>query len=101
MECAHCDVEVRGHFRETQFAALSGEDQAFLEQYLLVGFSIKALADQSEMGYTAIRSRLDRVIANYRGLKSGEDAKLRILDRLENDEISADEAARALESLTR
>jgi hypothetical protein len=99
MRCGHCDVEVRGRFRGTQFARLSGEDQAFLERYLLAGFSIKALAEQSDMGYTAIRTRLDRLIEDYRRLRTNEDARLRILESIEKGEMTPDEAVRAMENL--
>jgi len=99
MRCGHCDVEVRGQFRGTQFARLSSDDQAFLERYLLAGFSIKALAEQSDMGYTAIRTRLDRLIADYRSLKSNEDARLRILESIEKGEMTPEEAVRAMEDL--
>lgn len=99
MACDHCDVEIRGRFRQTQFDGLTGEDLAFLERYLLAGFSIKALAEESGLGYVAIRNRLDRVIESYRKLTSHEDAKRAILERLEKGEITPAEAAEALERL--
>ncbi|MCC6489058.1 MAG: DUF2089 family protein [Candidatus Hydrogenedentes bacterium] len=99
MQCDVCGVEIRGEFRSTQFAKLSGEDQEFLERYLLAGFSIKALAEQSDMGYTAIRSRLDRLIEEYRRLRTNEDARLRILEGIERGEMTPEEAVRAMEKL--
>ena len=65
MACDHCNVEIRGQFRQTQFARLPDEDLEFLERYLLAGFSIKALAEESGLGYVAIRNRLDRLIETY------------------------------------
>ena len=99
MQCDLCGVEIRGKFRATQFEKLSSEDQAFLEGYLLAGFSIKALAEQSSMGYTAIRSRLDRLIEDYHRLKTSEDTRLRILDGIEKGEMTPEEAVRAMEDL--
>ena len=99
MRCEVCDVEVRGRFRETQFDALSTDDLAFLEQYLLAEFSIKNLEERVGMGYTAIRSRLDRIIEVYRRLNEAEDAKRAILKRLEEGEITAQEAAKAIARL--
>jgi hypothetical protein len=62
MECPVCSVEIRGRFRQTLFQMLTAEEQDLLEKYLLAGFSIKALAEETGMGYVAIRNRLDRLI---------------------------------------
>lgn len=99
MTCDRCEVEVRGRFRQTQFLRMSGEDLSFLESYLLAGFSIKALAERSGLGYVAIRNRLDRVIESYQKLHDNEEAKRAILERLERGEITAKAAAEAMEGL--
>jgi len=99
MVCDRCEVEIRGRFRVTQFSRLSSEDLEFLERYLLAGFSIKALAEGSGLGYVAIRNRLDRTIESYRRLHQGEEAKCAILERLESGEIPAEAAAAAIERL--
>ena len=99
MGCDHCDIEIRGRFRASQFARLSSEDLEFLERYLLAGFSMKALTEDIGLGYVAIRNRLDRIIESYRRFSEGEEAKRAILARLENREISAEEAAEAIERL--
>ena len=93
MECPSCEVEIRGRFRQTFFQMLNVEDLELLEQYLLAEFSIKALAESSSMGYTAIRTRLDRLIERYRRLRSGEIEKKRILERVATGELNAAEAA--------
>ena len=99
MACDCCNVEIRGQFRETKFSQLSNEDLEFLERYLLAGFNIKALAEESGLGYVAIRNRLDRVIGSYRKLHDNEDAKRAILEQLERGELTPTEAAEALERL--
>jgi hypothetical protein len=99
MQCDHCEIEIRGHFRQTHFSRLPQDDLEFLERYLLSGFSIKALAEESGLGYVAIRSRLDRLIEQYQNLHRNEDAKRAILERLERGEISPAEAAKAIERL--
>lgn len=99
MVCVHCGVEIRGRFRQTRFAQLSDEDLEFLERYLLAGFSIKALAEESGYGYVAIRNRLDRLIEGYKKLCGNEDAKRAILERLEKGDITSSEATEAIERL--
>jgi hypothetical protein len=100
MACAACGVKVEGVFSETFFNRLAPEDQQFLEQYLLAGFSIKALEQSSSLGYAAIRSRLDRLIANYRKLTEMDAQKKAVLEQLRKDEISVADAKAKLEGLS-
>lgn len=100
MSCTACGVKIEGNFSETFFNRLSPEDQEFLEQYLLAGFSIKTLEQSSTLGYAAIRSRLDRLIANYQALVKMDAQKKAILEKLRADEISVAEAKEKLEKLT-
>ncbi len=99
MYCDQCEMEIRGRFRLTQFSRMPSEDLEFLERYLLAGFSIKALAEESGLGYVAIRNRLDHIIESYQKLHKNEEAKRAILNKLERGEISAEAAAKAMERL--
>lgn len=101
MHCDGCQVDVRGRFRESLFHRLGTEDLEFLERYLLADFNIKRLAEETGMGYTAIRNRLDRIIALSRELSEGERQRKRILDLLAAQEITAAEAAKRLATIGR
>jgi len=57
MSCAACGVKVEGPYQESALNRLSPDDQQFLLDYLLSGFSIKALEENTDLGYAAIRSR--------------------------------------------
>ncbi len=100
MSCAPCGVKIEGNFSETFFDRLAPEDQKFLERYLLAGFSIKTLERSSSLGYAAIRSRLDRLIANYKALKKMDAQKKAVLEKLRADEITVAEAKEKLETLS-
>jgi hypothetical protein len=100
MACASCGVKIEGNFSETFFGKLAPEDQDFLEQYLLAGFSIKTLEQTGSLGYAAIRSRLDRLIANYKALKKMDAQKKAILEQLRTNKISVAEAKEKLEKLS-
>ena len=100
MSCAACGVKIEGNFSETFFGKLPPEDKAFLEQYLLAGFSIKTLEQRSTLGYAAIRSRLDKLIANYEALKKMDAQKKAVLEQLRTEEISVAEAKEKLEKLS-
>ncbi len=100
MACAACGVKIEGNFSETFFDKLAPEDQNFLEQYLLAGFSIKTLEQSGSLGYAAIRSRLDRLIANYKAVKKMDAQKKAVLEQLRTEEISVAEAKEKLEKLS-
>ncbi|MCP4642777.1 MAG: DUF2089 domain-containing protein [bacterium] len=99
MDCPSCGVEVRGRFKRTMFELLNPDEREFLEEYLLAGFNIKALARGSGMGYTAIRNRLDKVIDHYREIRSRDAAKKAVLDRVAEGEVTAEEAAAIINDL--
>ena len=100
MSCTSCGVKIEGNFSQTFFDRLTPEDQKFLERYLLAGFSIKTLERSSSLGYAAIRSRLDRLIANYKALAKMDTQKKAVLEQLRADEISVAEAKEKLEKLS-
>lgn len=100
MSCTACGIKIEGNFSETFFNRLTPEDQKFLERYLLAGFSIKTLEQSSSLGYAAIRSRLDRLIANYKALAKMDAQKKAILEKLRADEITVAEAKEKLEKLS-
>jgi hypothetical protein len=58
------------------------------------------LEQSSSLGYAAIRSRLDRLIANYEALKKMDAQKKAVLEQLRKDEISVTEAKEKLEKLS-
>jgi len=99
MACAGCGVKIEGNFSETFFDRLSAEDRKFLEQYLLAGFSIKTMEQTGTLGYAAIRSRLDRLIASYKALAEMDAQKKAILEQLRNGQITVTEAKEKLEKL--
>lgn len=101
MACAICQVKIEGNFSETVFDRLTAEDQKFLEQYLLAGFSIKDLEQSSSLGYAAIRSRLDRLIGKYKALTRMEAQKKAVLKQLGVGKISVTEAKEELEELSK
>lgn len=100
MVCPVCEVKIEGNFEATFFNRLASDDQKFLEQYLMAGFSIKTLEQSSSLGYAAIRSRLDRLIAGYKELKEMDAQRKAVLEQLRMSEITVAEAKEKLEKLT-
>ena len=81
MGCTACGVKVEGPFNDSIVSRLSSDDQQFLLDYLLSGFSIKALEENTDLGYAAIRTRLDKLIANTKSLMKSEEQKKAILEK--------------------
>lgn len=100
MTCAVCGLKIEGNFTQSFFGQLSTEDQEFLERYLLAGFSIKTLEQQGPCGYAAIRSRLDRLIANYKTQKKMDGQKKAVLEQLRQGQITVGQAKEKLERLS-
>ena len=100
MSCTACGVKVEGPFNDSIFGRLNNDDQQFLLEYLLSGFSIKALEENTNLGYAAIRTRLDKLIANTKSLIHSEQQKKAILEKLRSGEITVAEAKKRLEKLT-
>ncbi len=99
MSCPACSVKVEGPFDDSIFTRLSAEDQQFLLDYMMSGFSIKALEENSDLGYAAIRTRLDKLIANTKALLYSEEQKKAILEKLRTGDITVAEAKKRLEKL--
>lgn len=99
MSCVVCGVKIEADFIKSNLDSLSLDDQKFLEQFLLAGFSIKKLEQTSPLGYAAIRSRLDRLIENFKSIKQMDVQKKQILEELRKGEISVEQAKEKLEKL--
>jgi len=100
--CGHCGVALEGAFRLPRVAMLPPDQAAFLAEYTLAGFSVKALEKRVGMSYPAVRARLDRIIESMQALSTPAaraDGRREILDRLERGEIKTDEAIRLIEQL--
>ena len=92
MKCDLCNVEVQGSFRQPVFQMMSSDDLDFLSKYMLAGFNIKALEQETGLGYAAIRTRLNRMIEHYTWLREAEEEKRHILARVASNEITASAA---------
>ena len=97
--CRSCGCEIRAEFRENLFAALSEDECALLEMYLLADFSIKKLSERTGMGYLALRNRLDQLIERYRSLMNMEEETRKVLEQMEKGEITPLEAVKRIRSI--
>lgn len=103
LSCKKCGSELKGHFSGCEFCDLSDEDTNFILIFLKCRGSIKDVEKELGISYPTVRTKLDGVLKRL-GLTSNishdqllEERK-KIFDKLNNGEISADEAAELLKN---
>ena len=109
LSCEGCGTEVRGRFRENEFARLGGDDLTLLRAFVTARGNLKEVEEALSISYPTVRGRLEKLAVKL-GLKPGQkdDQTLReeidekrseILARLEKGEIKLDEAEALLGDL--
>jgi len=100
LRCTSCDVTLEGHIPIPRLARLPAEEREFVELFVRSSGSLKAVADRLGVSYPTVRSRLNRVIATLEAAENDErDARNQILDKIEQGQISVDEAIHLLREL--
>ncbi len=94
LKCANCDTEIQGNFAQGRFAQLSGEHLQFLETFVKLRGSLKDLCSELGISYPTARNRLDSLIEalGFEEAKTKEKEQMKVLERLKNGEITAEEA---------
>lgn len=104
LTCQKCESELGGHFTGCDFCNLTNDEQLFVLTFLKCRGSIKDVEKELGISYPTVRSRLDAVLERM-GLKSTassddiKEERRHILSRLENGEITADQATELLKNL--
>jgi len=100
LRCTACDVTIEGHIPIPRMARLAAADREFIELFVRSSGSLKAVADKLGVSYPTVRSRLNRVIGALESAEKDErDARSKILDQIEQGNISVDEAIQLLREL--
>ncbi|MCD4727604.1 MAG: DUF2089 domain-containing protein [Pirellulales bacterium] len=101
LACPSCRTKIEGDFSppESRLFSLSREDLEFVELFVQVRGSIKEMEKALGVSYPTVRGMLDSIIGNLgyavdRGI--APDKRKEILDRLDQGEINAVEAAKLL-----
>ncbi|HEC23326.1 MAG TPA: DUF2089 domain-containing protein [Chloroflexi bacterium] len=103
LHCLHCDTTLEGHFSPGGFLSrLSAEQLAFVETFIRCEGKIKRVEKELGISYPTVRARLEEVIramgfeviGDYadQGGPLPEAERRRILDMLEQGEITTEEA---------
>ncbi len=100
IKCDSCDTTIRGHFTLCKFCQLTKEHKEFAEIFIKNRGNIKEIEKELGISYPTVKGKLDSLIEalgykNQPSYVAGE-RKREILERLNNGEISSDEALQLL-----
>ena len=103
LSCPSCSTRIEGRFAVNEFAALPPEQLEILRLFVKTRGNLKEMERILGVSYPTVRARFEELL---RGLgyedESGVDVaseRALVLQRLEQGEISADEAAELLHAL--
>ncbi len=93
-------ISVEGEFTLPELARLTLEDQVFVVAFLRSHGTIKEMEQTFGVSYPTIKARLNRISSQLEFVDTNPaPSRAEILERLNNGEITAGEAIRALEAL--
>ena len=105
LSCTECETVILGRYEATRFARLSPDSLHFLEVFIKNRGNIKKMERELNDSYWTVRAKLDEVIKELGfELEDAEDEETaqqrrEVLDRLNQGEITASEAAAQLAQL--
>ena len=105
LTCKTCKSELNGRFEGCEFCTLSEADKTFLRAFIKCRGNIKEVEKELGISYPTVRNKLEGLISRM-GFEPGKTdetvikmERKKIIQQLENGEISAAEAAEALKEL--
>lgn len=111
LQCGNCQTQIEGQFHLGRFQRLAAEQLAFIEVFVKNRGIIKDVEAELGISYPTVRARLDDVLRGMGYPTGGDDdprvsprdarnqardERRRILEALQNQQISPEEAARRL-----
>src|SRR5579864_729796 len=94
------DIAIEGSFEIPQLARLDMADQVFITAFVRSHGSIKEMERIFGVSYPTIKARLNRIAGSLEFVETNPTpSKAEILERLQQGEISAEDAIREMEML--
>lgn len=102
ISCNECDTHIEGHFRPCKFCRLTQEQKAFIDVFIKCRGNIKEVEKELGVSYPTVKNRLEDAAAALGHRVGPEPAdtvkRKEILDKLNNGEISVEDALGQLKS---
>lgn len=108
LECGNCHTTIENRFHLSKWHSFSDEQMHFIETFILSRGSIKEVEKKLGISYPTVRGKLDDIIQIMTGeveetegkaSNKSVQRKANILEKLENNEITADEAIQLMKDL--
>ena len=94
------DIAIEGSFELPQLARLDMDDQIFITAFVRSHGSIKEMERIFGVSYPTIKSRLNRIARSLEFVETNPmPSKAEILERLQQGQITAEDAIREMETL--
>ena len=101
LRCSECGTAIEGKFSISKLGGLSTEHQEFIEVFLRCRGNIKDVERELGISYPTVRGKLDGVIrALGYNVENLSNRRKDILSALEKDEMSPEEAVKALKEIS-
>ncbi len=102
--CQECDSTIEGRFVHGVFERLTSEQLSFVETFVRCEGKISRMEDEIGLSYPTIRNRLHEIIralgyepGGDEPVKMSDDERRKVLERLEQGQITYQEAMRILQ----
>lgn len=94
LSCNSCGTVVEGNFRLCKFCYLTKEQKDFAEIFIKNRGNIKEIEKDLGISYPTVKNKLENLIQalGYKSEPQKDSYKKEILERLNNGEITAEEA---------
>lgn len=103
LECSNCHTTIENDFTLSKFASLSAEQMHFVEVFLVNRGNIKEVEKELGISYPTVRGKLNDIIqllghGQSASVDNTPQTKTDIIAKLDNDEITAQEAIKLLKN---
>lgn len=100
ISCDECGTNIEGHFKLCKFCRLTAEQKSFIDVFIKCRGNIKEVEKELGVSYPTVKNRFEDVVYAL-GYKSEPEPAVpgkrkEILDKLNNGEISVEEAINLL-----
>jgi hypothetical protein len=90
--CPQGHVAMEGDFEVPTLAQLSLEEQLFVTAFVRCHGSIKRMEELFEISYPTVKNRLNAIAGKLDRALDAPSSKLQVLERLEQGEVTVEEA---------
>ncbi|TAL83006.1 MAG: DUF2089 domain-containing protein [Rhodanobacter sp.] len=97
LTCPQGHIAMEGHVEVPPLASLTLDEQLFVTAFMRCHGSIKRMEDMFDISYPTVKNRLNSIVDKLDHALDAPSSNLKILERLEQGEITVKEALARLQ----